>query len=155
MSDKLDAKRVPAPQSGLAQKLFAAKSEHEAAMARVARLLHDDVSQILSAVGLQLDAMRMDFRDRLPALDSRATEIQTMLEQAIEQLRDLSNELNPSIVERAGLSFALDRLAGRVRKGFTGNLRLHVDPVKRLLVLGAVALDEMIDQQRDVLFALA
>ena len=137
MSDKLDEKRVAVPQSTLAQMLFAAKSEHEAAMARVARLLHDDVSQILSAVGLQLDAMRMDFRHQLPAIDGRAAEIQTMLEQVIEQLRNISNELNPSIVERAGLPFALDRLAGNARKGFPGTLRLHVEP--GLHVPGAIA----------------
>jgi len=66
----------------------------KAVLARVARLLHDDVSQVLSAVGLQLDAMRMDFREQTPGIDERAAEIQCMLEQAIEQLRDISNELN-------------------------------------------------------------
>jgi signal transduction histidine kinase len=108
--------------------LFAAIHEHDAALAGVSRLLHDDVSQVLSAVGLQLDAMRMDFRDQAPGLDDRAAEIQTMLEQVIEQLRDISNELNPSIVERAGLPFALDRLAGKIRKTFAGTLRLQFDP---------------------------
>ena len=116
----------------LAQKLFAAIHEHEAVLARVSRLLHDDVSQILSAVGLQLDAVRMDFREQAPGLDVRAIEIQELLEQAIEQLRDISNELNPSIVERAGLQFALDRLAGKVRSHFRGTLRLHLDASLRV-----------------------
>jgi signal transduction histidine kinase len=115
------------PQSALAQMLFAAVSEHEAALGRVSKLLHDDVSQVLSAVGLQLDAMRMDFRAEAPGIEERAAEIQNMLEQVIEQLRDISNELNPSVVERAGLQFALDRLAGKVRKNFSGMLRLHFD----------------------------
>jgi signal transduction histidine kinase len=116
----------------LAQKLFTAINEHEAILARVSRLLHDDVSQILSAVGLQLDAMRMDFREESPGLDGRAAEIQELLEQAIEQLRDISNELNPSIVERAGLQFALDRLAGKTRSRFPGTLRLHFDASLRV-----------------------
>jgi signal transduction histidine kinase len=129
MSDKQHAKRASqASQPALAQMLFAAIQEHDQALAGVARLLHDEVSQVLSAVGLQLDAMRMDFRDQAPGIDDRAAEIQTMLEQVIEQLRDISNELNPSIVERAGLQFALDRLAGKVRKAFSGTLRLHFDP---------------------------
>ncbi len=110
MSDKHRSKRASqASQPALAQMLFAAIQEHDAALAQVARVLHDDVSQVLSAVGLQLDAMRMDFRDQAPGIDDRASEIQTMLEQVIEQLRDISNELNPSNVERAGLQFALDR----------------------------------------------
>src|SRR5579864_5517769 len=117
MSDKHRTKRVSrASQPALAQMLFAAIHEHDAALAGVARLLHDDVSQVLSAVGLQLDAMRMDFRNEAPGIEERAAEIQNMLEQVIDQLRDISNELNPSVVERAGLQFALDRLAGTVRK---------------------------------------
>jgi signal transduction histidine kinase len=133
MSDKHRNKRAAqASQPALAQMLFAAIQEHDAALDGVARVLHDDVSQVLSAVGLQLDAMRMDFRDQAPGIDARATEIQTMLEQVIEQLRDISNELNPSIVERAGLQFALDRLAGKFRKTFAGSLRLHFDSAARV-----------------------
>jgi two-component system sensor histidine kinase NreB len=133
MSDKQRRKRASqASQPALAQMLFAAIQEHDAALAQVARVLHDDVSQVLSAVGLQLDAMRMDFRNQAPGIDDRASEIQAMLEQVIEQLRDISNELNPSIVERAGLQFALDRLAGKVRKTFSGTLRLHFDSTARV-----------------------
>ncbi len=123
--------------------LFAAINEHEAVLARVSRLLHDDVSQILSAVGLQLDAMRMDFREQSPGVDGRAAEIQELLEQAIEQLRDISNELNPSIVERAGLKFALDRLAGTVRANFSGTLRLHLDASLRVPTILAKAFYKM------------
>ena len=129
MSDKrrMKGKGASPPQPALAQMLFAAVNEHEAALGRVSRLLHDDVSQVLSAVGLQLDALRMDFRNEAPGIDERAAEIQNMLEQVIGQLRDISNELNPSVVERAGLQFALDRLAGNIRKKFSGALRLHFD----------------------------
>jgi hypothetical protein len=81
----------------------------------------------------------MDFREQAPALDSRATEIQELLEQAIEQLRDITNELNPSIVERAGLQFALDRLIGKARSGFQGALRLHFDPALRVPTILAKA----------------
>jgi two-component system, NarL family, sensor histidine kinase NreB len=123
----MKGKGAAPPQPALAQMLFAAVSEHEAALGRVSRLLHDDVSQVLSAVGLQLDAMRMDFRAEAPGIEERAAEIQNMLEQVIEQLRDISNELNPSVVERAGLQFALDRLVGKVRKTFSGTVRLHFD----------------------------
>jgi signal transduction histidine kinase len=136
MSDKRrltkDKSLASASTPALAQMLFAAINEHEAVLARVSRLLHDDVSQILSAVGLQLDALRMDFREQGPRLDARAGEIQELLEQAIEQLRDISNELNPSIVERAGLRFALDRLAETVRENFPGALHLHFDASLRV-----------------------
>jgi signal transduction histidine kinase len=127
----------------LARMLFAAINEHETVLARVSRLLHDDVSQILSAVGLQLDAMRMDFRAQAAGLEGRAAEIQELLEQAIGQLRDISNELNPSIVERAGLQFALDRLAGTARAHFPGTLRLHFDASLRVPTILAKAFYKM------------
>jgi signal transduction histidine kinase len=138
-----DKSLASASTPALAQMLFAAINEHEAVLARVSRLLHDDVSQVLSAVGLQLDAMRMDFRGQAPAMDGRAAEIQELLEQAIEQLRDISNELNPSIVERAGLQFALDRLVGKIRADFSGTLRLHFDASLRVPTILAKAFYKM------------
>ncbi len=70
----------------------------------------------------------MDFSSQAPGISQRASEIQNLLEQAIEQLRDISNELNPSIVERAGLQFALERLADKTRKNFTGRVALAFRP---------------------------
>jgi signal transduction histidine kinase len=156
MSEKRPTKdkRVgDAPQPVLAQKLFAAINEHEAVLSRISRLLHDDVSQILSAVGLQLDALRMDFREQAPGVERRAIEIQELLEQAIEQLRDISNELNPSIVERAGLQFALDRLAGKVRSRFPGTLRLHFDSSLRVPTILAKAFYKMTECALEIAMA--
>jgi signal transduction histidine kinase len=153
MSDKHPTKDkgvASASQPALAQMLFAAMNEHEAVLSRVSRLLHDDVSQVLSAVGLQLDAMRMDFREQAPGVDGRATEIQELLEQAIEQLRDITNELNPSIVERAGLQFALDRLVGKARVGFSGTLRLHFDASLRVPTVLAKAFYKIIECALDI-----
>ncbi|HYL74449.1 MAG TPA: histidine kinase [Bryobacteraceae bacterium] len=145
MSDKLSKKTVAVSQPALLRTLFGAISEHEAALARISRRLHDDVSQIVSAVGLQLDAMRMDFRNEAPGIEHRAAEIQTMLELVIEQLRDISNELNPSIVERAGLQFALDRLAGKIRERFSGTLRLQLDPATLVPTVIAKAFYQIVE----------
>jgi len=116
----------------LAELLFGALNDHEVTLARVSRQLHDDVSQVLSAAGLQLDALRMDFAESSPGVAERAVEIQGMLEQAIDQLRDISNKLNPSIAERAGLHFALERLTGKARDSFHGAIRLHFDSSLRV-----------------------
>ena len=51
-------------------------SERESDYARLARFLHDEVGQVLSAVGLQLDALRHDFSSQMPELDQRAVDIQ-------------------------------------------------------------------------------
>jgi two-component system NarL family sensor kinase len=98
----------------------------------VSRFLHDSVGQNLTAFGLQLDLMRMDLEASAPAVCSRIAEMQNVLEEMMESVREYSYELNPSTVERAGLRSALDRLAGRVRERFAGSLRLNVDPSLKL-----------------------
>jgi two-component system, NarL family, sensor histidine kinase NreB len=92
------------------------------------RFLHDSVGQNLTAIGLQLDLMRMDLETLAPDVCERIAEIQKMLEVMMEEVREYSYELNPSTVERAGLRTALDRLAVRIRERFTGSLRINVDP---------------------------
>lgn len=82
---------------------------------RVSRLLHDEVGQVLSAVGLQLDVLKLDFKKQVPEIVARVNEIQTVLDNAVKQVRALSYDLNPAVVERAGLQLALDRLVGRMR----------------------------------------
>lgn len=87
--------------------------ERETERTRVSRVLHDEVGQILSAVGLQFDVLRLDLRDKVPDIAARTTEIQNILENAVEQVRRLSHQLCPEPVERAGLASALRRMAGR------------------------------------------
>jgi two-component system NarL family sensor kinase len=104
----------------------------EAERSRIARVLHDDVSQVLSAIGLQLDVLRMDYQERDPEIASRTAEVQQLLEQAIDRVRGLGRDLNPSIVDRAGLQFALTRLVGRIRESYPAPIRLLYDPAARL-----------------------
>jgi two-component system, NarL family, sensor kinase len=99
---------------------------------RVSRLLHDEVGQVLSAVGLLLDVLKLDYRNQIPELTERVHEIQKMLDHAVQQVRSLSYDLNPSVVERAGLQMALDRLVGRYREQFAGSLRYLYDSSVRV-----------------------
>ena len=99
---------------------------------RVSRLLHDEVGQVLTAVGLLLDVLKLDFSEQVPEITERIREIQKMLDVAVEQVRALSYELNPSVVERAGLQSALDRLVGRFRGQFAGSIRYLYDSSVRV-----------------------
>jgi len=98
----------------------------------MSRFLHDSVGQNLTALGLQLDLIRMDLESIAPEVGSRVTEIQKSLSEMMEAVREYSYELNPSTVERAGLRAALDRLAVRTRDRFSGALRVNVDPSIKL-----------------------
>ena len=100
--------------------------EHQSAA--VSKFLHDSVGQNLTALGLQLDLVRMDLESDRPAICAQVADAQKLLETVVEQVREYSYELNPSTVERAGLRPALDRLRGRIRQRYTGSLRINVDP---------------------------
>ena len=92
----------------------------EVESARISRLLHDEVGQVLSAVGLQMDVLKLDSNRWHPEIAERIHEIQHMLDHAMQEVRALSYDLNPAVVERAGLQSALDRLVGRFRSIFKG-----------------------------------
>jgi PAS domain S-box-containing protein len=94
----------------------------------VSRFLHDIVGQNLTALGLQLDLIRMDLETVSPESCARVIEIQGILEAMMQRVREYSYELNPATVERAGLRSALDRLTGRICGRFTGSVRVNVDP---------------------------
>jgi len=131
------------------EKLLRFIGEQEALRARTARVLHDQVSQVLSAAGLQLDVLRMDFQAGHPELAARTAEIQQLLERAIDEVRGLSRELDPSMVERAGLSASLNRLVGRIRQNSGLNIRLLLDPAAHMPPAAAAAFYRIAEQALD------
>jgi PAS domain S-box-containing protein len=112
----------------------------------VAKFLHDEVGQNLTAFGLQLDLLRMDLETVSQECCSRIVEIQRLLETVMEEVRDYSYELNPSTVERSGLRSALDRLTARLRTRFTGAVHLNVDPSLKFDPKIAVALYHIVQE---------
>src|SRR5437899_2781510 len=74
----------------------------------------------------------MDLESISPETCGRIGDIQKLLEEMMESVREYSYELNPSTVERAGLRAALDRLISRIRTRFSGTLRANVDPSLKL-----------------------
>jgi signal transduction histidine kinase len=75
---------------------------------RVCDVLHDEVGQTLSAVGLQLELLRMDFEGRAPDISCRTTSIQKLLDGALTPLRDLVSQIDPAPRTRAHTERAPD-----------------------------------------------
>lgn len=121
-----------AAEQELRHTVLGALKAQEFERAMVSKFLHDSVGQNLTALGLQLDLVRMDLEGVSPDSCQRIGEIQKLLEEMMESVREYSYELNPSTVERAGLRPAVDRLAGRIRSRFPGTLRVNVDPSLKL-----------------------
>jgi signal transduction histidine kinase len=100
--------------------------------ARLAQALHDEIGQSLTAVGIELDLLRMDASLEAPALASRVAAIQRSLETASTQLRRLSEEVEPEPAVKFGFRGALERLIERFRQRYQGQCNValthDIDP---------------------------
>lgn len=81
---------------------------------RIARDLHDDTVQYLSAISRGLD-LCLDQGDR-EGLARRASEIRGMADLAIENLRRFIRDLRPAVLDDLGLRAALEGLVAEVKK---------------------------------------
>jgi two-component system, NarL family, sensor histidine kinase UhpB len=85
-----------------------ALAAQEAERARIARGLHDEVGQVLTGVLLELDTLAPS----LPAdRQDDLTETKSSVRQALEEVRRISRELRPEMLEHLGLVSALTELA--------------------------------------------
>lgn len=96
----------------------AAWRAEESERRRLARELHDNLGQALTALKLRLEATA-PFDGRNEALDAAA--------QALEDVRNLSRLLRPPILDDLGLAAALEWLARRMREDAGLPVRLDID----------------------------
>ena len=80
---------------------------------RIAHALHDEAGQLLVSVYLALDTLLGELQ---PDARERLTEIRALIEQVEAQLRRLSHELRPTILDDLGLKPALEFLADGISK---------------------------------------
>jgi len=92
---------------------------------RIAHALHDQAASIVASASLELD---LAVGDLPPAAQSRLAGVRRLLDETGEQLRHLSHELRPTILDDLGLKPALVFLAD----GIAQRTGLHVE------ILGAV-----------------
>jgi two-component system sensor histidine kinase UhpB len=105
MLDRLESERQ---QSG--RRVLAAQ---EAERVGIARDLHDEVGQVLTGVLLQLDAIAVAAPDHREDVD----EAKSAVRRALDEVRRISSELRPEMLEHLGLVSALTELSstfGRV-----------------------------------------
>lgn len=124
------------PRRALPERLAALIRERDERERCAARALHDEIGPTLAAAGLHLELLGQD----VPDAAAKAAEIQQILEAALDRVRGLSRELDPSPVERGGLTFALDRMVEAARPRFPGRLRLIADCKTRIPLAVASAL---------------
>ena len=123
-----------------------------AALVRAGRALHDHVGSSLSAAGVQLQLLRMD----LPQAQARINEALGTLEEALNTVRDVSQELCPSPAYRGGLKQALLRLADQrdspgchIEMDYTASAQVPAEIAAALYEAVAAAVDQALRQEAE------
>jgi len=111
----------------LAQQLMEAQ---EAERRHLARELHDEIGQALTALKINLQGLQYVVRDSVPA--ARLGESIALVDNVLQQVRSMSLDLRPSMLDDLGLAAALrwylDRQAKRA--GFTAEFRSDASDIR-------------------------
>jgi len=112
----------------LLKKLISAQEEERK---RIARELHDGVGQMLTSLMVGMRTLQRS-DDASPAAH-RMDELCATASETLEQVRTLSRELRPSLLDDLGLAAALERYAGEFARAHpTITVDLHCDLPMRL-----------------------
>jgi signal transduction histidine kinase len=101
----------------------------EQAARRLGRELHDEAGQLLAAAHLALDGLECS--DGCPTHD-RLPQVKGILDQVEDELRRLSHDLRPALLDSAGLGAALRELAQNVSLRYRLEVTVHDRLLERL-----------------------
>ena len=104
--------RIASDLQRLSARLVQAREEEQR---RIARELHDEVGQALSAVKVQLAVAERRI-ERMGAARALLADAQTSADTALHSVRDLSHLLHPSALDDLGLVAALESLVADFRR---------------------------------------
>lgn len=89
----------------LAGRIDAVREEERA---RIARELHDELGQALTALKFDLAALKQEFSRRNKRLRDKANEISLQIDATIKMVRRIATELRPGILDDLGLAAAVE-----------------------------------------------
>lgn len=89
---------------------------------RIARELHDQIGQSLSSIQLQVSQVAEEVA---PDHHSRMYTIKSRLEDTIDDVRRLSSELRPAILDEAGMVAALHRYVKNMSEQYDTEVDFH------------------------------
>lgn len=130
-----ETKRGRARVRALSTRLAVSEEEERRALSKK---LHDQVSQSLTALGINLELLRSRLQTDPPATsEARLTVAQETVAEITERIRDVMTELHPSVLEDYGLLAALRWHAERLGLGTGLEVEVAGEPVEPPLPLAS------------------
>jgi PAS domain S-box-containing protein len=110
---------------------FRREAAREEERKAIARELHDELGQLLSALRFEISVLRMRFGAEQPAVAERAASMLSLVDSVIRLQRDLVSSLRPAVLD-LGIGAALEWLVGefRERNGIDCTLQLSESQVR-------------------------
>jgi signal transduction histidine kinase len=99
---------------------------------RVSRELHDELGQALALLKLRLRFIEKNLQEDQTILKKECEDNLQYIDQVIEDVRRLSRDLSPSILEDLGLSAALHWLINNLMKNYLIEISLDVEDINHL-----------------------
>lgn len=93
--------------------------------ARVARDLHDQTAQQLVAIGRQLDVLALTSAD--PTTIAAIDAVHDLVDRTLDDVRRISRDLRPAILEDLGLAAGLEALAADAARSSDEEVRFRLD----------------------------
>ncbi len=94
---------------------------------RISRELHDELGGALTVIKLRLSFIEKGMKQDQVTIKEECENISQYISQIIENVRRLSRDLTPSILEDAGLSAAIRWLISNSNKNFNYNINMTLD----------------------------
>jgi len=107
-------------------------SAQERERKRISMELHDELGQSLAVLKLQIRAIERGLRDDQQHLKAGCLELLLFLDGVIDDIRRLSRDLSPAILEDLGLESALKYLIDGVSKHYHVNYAFEIEELDQL-----------------------
>jgi PAS domain S-box-containing protein len=99
---------------------------------RVSRELHDELGQALTFLKIQIKSIERDLIEKDVSTRKKCTETLEYIGRTIENVRRLSRDLSPSVLEHFGLSAAIRRLTEEFEKHFDVETSLRLEEIDNI-----------------------
>lgn len=117
------------------RKLYLAKvmEAQEKERKRLAQEIHDDTIQVLSAIASHAESLEVNTDNNINEMKNKATWIKEMIRQVIGELRKISLDLRPGILDNLGLSSALSWLTTQNNEACDTHTQLMINGIEHKL----------------------
>ena len=122
--DVTERKRSEAALRDLAARLQSIREEERT---RIAREIHDELGQVLTALKMDLAWIRTHLAPGQPALYERLLSVLARVDSTTDAVRRIASELRPSVLDHLGLVAAVEWLAQDFERRSGVHASLHVE----------------------------